>query len=396
MHIALWCTVPAPSTLRGRAVRALRAEPRLPMPNSILLPEHEAAGARLSGGETRELLTYGDVPAEYRAAQEGAVVFDETTRGRVAVRGADALVFLHRLLANDVRGLADDGAQRGLLLSSKGKVLFDFELVRVTDGALLSLPAERVPALLKALDMYLFAEKVVLADESALSAPLSVCGPRAVEIACAATGLAALPGENTSVRGTFAGGELRVWSSVVAGSAGFVLDAGRERAAALWHALARAGARPAGIVVRDVLRVEAGAALAGPDIDENVYPQEARLERAFSLAKGCYVGQEVVAKIDTYGGLNKRLVALKLPHDDPVPRGTRLYREDEGEWRDLGVVTSWAYSFVLDTGLALAYVKRRHQKAGTEFRVGESDVRAVIVPLPVRANAVPLTGEFES
>ena len=121
------------------------------MPNSILLPEHEAAGARLSGGETRELLTYGDVPAEYRAAQEGAVVFDETTRGRVAVRGADALVFLHRLLANDVRGLADDGAQRGLLLSSKGKVLFDFELVRVPDGALLSLPAERVPALLKAL-----------------------------------------------------------------------------------------------------------------------------------------------------------------------------------------------------------------------------------------------------
>ena len=81
-----------------------------------------------------------------------------------------------------------------------------------------------------------------------------------------------------------------------------------------------------------------------------MYPQEARLESAFSLDKGCYIGQEVVAKIDTYGGLNKRLVALKVSHDDPVARGTRLFRLDEGEWRDLGVVTSWAYSFVLDTG----------------------------------------------
>jgi aminomethyltransferase len=366
------------------------------MTSSILLPQHEAAGARLSAGDARELLTYGDVPAEYREAQTEAALFDETTRGRIAVRGADAAVFLHRLLANDVRGLADGGVQRGLLLSSKGKVLFDFELLRDADTFHLSLPAERAPALLKALDTYLFAEKVVLTDESALTAPLAVCGPRTDEIVRVATGLAAAPAEHTCVRGAFAGGEVRAWSSVVAGSRGCVLDAGPERAAALWSALARAGARPAGVVVRDVLRVEAGMALSGADIDENVYPQEARLERAYSLTKGCYVGQEVVAKIDTYGGLNKRLVALKLPHDDPVPHGTRLYRLDEGEWRDLGVITSWAYSFVLDTGLALAYVKRRHQKAGTEFRVGESDARAVIVPLPVRANAVPVTGDFES
>ena len=79
-----------------------------------------------------------------------------------------------------------------------------------------------------------------------------------------------------------------------------------------------------------------------------------------------------MAKIDTYGGLNKRLVALRISHDDPVARGTRLFRDDEGEWRDLGVVTSWAYSFVLDTGLVLAYVKRRHQAPGTVFRVGDS------------------------
>ena len=86
---------------------------------------------------------------------------------------------------------------------------------------------------------------------------------------------------------------------------------------------------------------------------------------------------------------------MKISHDDPLVHGTRLHRLDDGEWRDLGVITSWAYSFVLDTGLALAYVKRRHQAVGTEFRVGEGPATAVIVPLPVRANAVPVTGEFE-
>ncbi|MCY2961405.1 MAG: hypothetical protein NTY35_14675, partial [Planctomycetota bacterium] len=195
---------------------------------------------------------------------------------------------------------------------------------------------------------------------------------------------------------SFEGAPLSVASVPVAGSEGWRLDAGPERAAALWNACIRAGARPAGVVMHDILRVEAAAAAWGADIDDSVYPQEARLESAFSLTKGCYTGQEVIAKIDTYGGLNKRLVALRVSHDDPVPRGTRLHRLDEGEWRDLGVATSWAYSFVLDTGLVLAFVKRRHQKVGNEFRLGDGPATATIVSIPVRRGAIPTTGEFET
>jgi folate-binding protein YgfZ len=190
---------------------------------------------------------------------------------------------------------------------------------------------------------------------------------------------------------------------------GWRLDAGPERAGELWRELRRAGARAAGWVARESLRVEAGWAEAEADVDENVYPQEARLERAFALDKGCYIGQEVVAKIDTYGGLNKRLVALALDGDDPVARGARLLQLEAGEWRDLGVVTSWAYSFALERGLVLGYVKRRHQSVGTEFCVApppaagsaalfkpsESTLRATIVKLPLRAGALPPTGEFE-
>lgn len=364
------------------------------MNESPLLDLHKKNHARLAPDEVT-LLTFGDVPAEYAAAQESAVLFDVTDRGALRVSGPDAVVFLHRLLANDVKKLASGHSQRNLLLSSKGKVLFDFQLARDGERLTISTSPGRATAFAKALDMYLFSEKVLIEDATATHAPIEICGPRALEIA--STVLAAeLPRDDgvcTSIE--WVGARVEVTCLTVAGSRGWRLDIGPDGVHALWSALVAGGARPAGRIVRDILRVEAGAAEPSIDIDENVYPQEARLEAAFSLDKGCYIGQEVIAKIDTYGGLNKRLVALKISNDDPIARGTRLFRNDEGEWRDLGVVTSWAYSFVLDTGLVLAYVKRRHQAVGTEFRVGDGPVTATIVKLPVRTHAVALTGEFE-
>ncbi len=367
------------------------------MIRSVLLDRHEADKARLRAhSDPPELLTYGDVPAEYRAAQETAVVFDETNRGRIDVTGADAASFLHRILANDVRALAAGQGNRNLLLTSKGKVRFDFDLFHGGKGDFwLSVPPKTAAPLLAALDTYLFSEKVIARDASERAAPIDLCGPRSEEIVRALSGDAPPPADHAWRTSAFEGSSLAVARLPVAGSSGFRLDAGPTSAPRLWDRLRALGARPAGVVVRDILRVEAGAALFGADIDENVYPQEARLESAFSLDKGCYIGQEVVAKIDTYGGLNKRLVALKVSHDDPVAPGTRLYRSEENEWRDLGVVTSWAYSFVLDTGLVLAYVKRRHQSNGTLFRVGETEATATIVPIPVRSGAIAVTGGFE-
>lgn len=353
-----------------------------------------AAGARLSG-DGATILTFGDVPAEYRAGSEGCALFDATVRGRVEASGPEAAVFLHRLLANDVKKQETGTTRRNLLLNAKGKVLYDFEISRDAERFEMSIAFERAAPLSKQLDTYLFAEKVKLADTSAAHAPLELTGPRGDEVVKRALALEIAPGSRAFARAAFLGGEVRAERLAVAGSPGWRVDAGPELATELWKALVGAGATPAGVVARDILRVEAGAAAWGADIDENVYPQEARLESAFSLDKGCYIGQEVVAKIDTYGGLNKRLVALKVSHDDPIARGTRLYKLDDGEWRDLGIVTSWAYSFVHDTGLVLAYVKRRHQAIGTEFRVGDGPATAAIVPIPVRPGAVPVTGEFE-
>lgn len=349
------------------------------MKSSPLNPRHEAAGARLAARPEAPAsvaaLTYGDVPAEYRAALEACVVLDETARGRVSVRGSDAASFLHRILANDVRGLSIGQGNRNLLLTPKGKVLHDFDLLVAADAVELSTPPGADTTLLSALDTYLFSEDVVLETSTAEHAPLELVGPDAA--ATLQRALGASPPEDEHAT-TWTEDSIAMTRKTVAGRLGYRVDPGPERAVSVWERLIEAGARPTGIAVRDILRVEACSALWGVDVDENVYPQEARLEDAFDLTKGCYVGQEVVAKIDTYGGLNKRLMQLVIDGDDPVARGTRLLLEEHGETREIGLVTSWAYSFVHESGLTLAYVKRRHQEPGTSFELEGSGATATI------------------
>jgi len=351
---------------------------------SILREVHETADAVLRPEtEASPLLTYGEVPTEYAAAREDCVLLDETDRGAVRVGGADARDFLHRLLSNEVTQLGEGRGNRQLLLSPKGKVLFDFALRNEGEsgGFHLSLPPGDAPALCQALDMYHFTEEIELADETERHAPLLVLGPRAAERIESCLGIAPPTDPYGSVRGEQGGAPLTVTRLDAYGSPAFRLDAGPDRAEGLWSGLREAGVRPAGRIATDILRVESCVALIHEDVDDGVYPQEARLEEAFSLDKGCYIGQEVVAKIDTYGGLNKLLCALVVSHDDPLERGTRLYRLDEkrGEWRDLGMVTSWAYSFVSDTGRVLAYLKRKHTDPGIVFRVGEGPAEARVV-----------------
>lgn len=353
------------------------------MLTSPLLPSHEQAGARLTSAEAgSEVITYGSAPSEYAAAATaGSLLLDRTTRGLISVTGGDAADFLHRLLANDVKGLKPGQGNRNLLLTGKGKVVHVFDLAMLGEGFLISTEAGEAPALMQALDMYLFTEDVQLADDTELHAPIELVGPDAqAHLAAVVTGLdlAAAPPHSFGL-GTFGEAMTRVTGVSVAGRSGWRLETEPAQAPALWSALIAAGATPGGLVAFDSLRAESLSAVVGREVTDEVYPQEARLDDAFSLTKGCYIGQEVVAKIDTYGGLNKQLFRLRVSHDNPVPQGTRLVRELDGDARDLGVVTSWAYSFAADGGVVLGYVKRKHQEPGTEFQLGDTGATAVLV-----------------
>jgi folate-binding protein YgfZ len=359
------------------------------MPCPALLPRLKAAQAHLTETDPALVLTFGDVPAEYAAAREGSALFDASDRDAVLISGGDAREFLHRLLSNYVVGPDPGQGNRTLLLSPTGKVRADLDFVVLAEDSFRLEGAPGIGApLVEALDRFLFAEDVALEDVSATHAPLELCGPeaRATLAGFIEEEGAALPDKDhafvrlESVESL--PGILTITRIPVAGQAGWRLDAGADGVGPLWDKLIAAGATPSGFTARESLRVEANLGRWGADITEAVYPQEARLEDAFSLDKGCYIGQEVVAKIDTYEGLNKRLTLLRCEGDDPVPTGTRLFKEDGDTWRNLGFVTTWAWSFKHDIGTILAYVKRGHQKAETRFRLGDGPEAATIFGPP--------------
>ncbi|MFM7297438.1 MAG: YgfZ/GcvT domain-containing protein, partial [Planctomycetota bacterium] len=238
----------------------------------LLLPRHRRSGAELTGGEAPLVLCFGEVPDEYRSAREGAALFDRTRREALALSGPDAAGFLHRLLANAVRTLAAGQGNRNLLLSSKGKVLFDFDLAVGPESIHLSLPPGSAAALAKALDMYHFSEKLNVQDVSDAHAPLELCGPRAADIVARVAAIEPPRELHAHVDARFADAPLRVTALSVAGSFGWRLDAGPALAERLWDTLVAEGATPAGRIAHDCLRVEAGAAEHGVDIDDSIYP----------------------------------------------------------------------------------------------------------------------------
>ena len=363
------------------------------MPSPALLPHLSAAGAQLAQSTPALCLAFSDVPAEYAAAREDAALFEVTDRDAILVRGADAGDFLQRLLANRVSGLGPGQGNRTLLLSATGKVLADLDLAVIDEHTYqLSGAPGSAATLLELLERYIFTEDVTLEDISLTHVPLELCGPQAASVLERLLGPDSpdLPGEPHAFSELSdlpsLPGPLTITRLTVAGQSGFRLAGEQQAVGSLWQRLVECGARPAGFIARESLRVEAGRGRWGLDISDAIYPQEARLEEAFSLAKGCYTGQEVVAKIDAYEGLNKRLTTLICDCDEPVPAGTRLFRsvaagrEADGSetWRDLGVVTTWAYSFAHDCGAVLAYVKRGHLEPGTVFRLGAGPQSATV------------------
>lgn len=365
-------------------VKRCRPFPEQPCRMSRLEALHLAENARLAApGAPLPVLLHKSVPAEYEAAAKAWAVIDRSTLGSLAITGKDATAFLIRILAGPVRTLEPGQGGRNMLLSGKGKVQHLFDMAAIEGGYLCTTAPGMTQGLMTGLDMYLFGEDLKLEDQGSDLAHLDVLGPEAPAKLAALVGTDLPTGDHVHDTIDWQGQPVTITSMSIAGHPGYRLATHPDSLAALWTALTSAGATPAGLAAYDALRAETLTAQWGVDIDDTVYPQEANLQDAFSLTKGCYIGQEVVAKIDTYGGLNKRLLLLKAP-DAPVPAGTRLMRQSDGpdsEWRDLGVVTTWTYSFSADHGVVLAYVKRKHQEQGTEFRLGEGpDTATILTP----------------
>jgi folate-binding protein YgfZ len=313
---------------------------------------------------------HGDPAGEYEAAREGAAVLDLPALGVIEASGPTRQKFLQGLLTNDVAGLRPGQGCRAALLTAKGAVQALLRVLVETDVVVLEADAERLALVLKVLEHHRVAAPVRFATRP--TAVVGLLGPRAADILRAAGAEAAPDEPEGHVRATLAGRAVRLVRAGDLPGGGFVFHAAPEAAGPVREALQAAGARPIGRDVLDGRRVETLRPWWGSDVsEENLLHETGLVAELHSPTKGCYLGQEVVARLQARGGnVNKALRGLRLS----VPAAANAIVTVEGE--DVGRVTTAAVSPQLGP-VALAYVHRNHFAPGTAVEVGGS--RATVV-----------------
>ena len=276
--------------------------------------------SRGAGFETDEARDFGNAQAELIAAESATVLAPLTQFGLIRAAGEDAAAFLHNLFSNDVQHLGRDRAERCGFCSPKGRLLADFLVWREEHDYLLLLSADIQPAILKKLGMYVLRSKVKLSDAGNDRVLLGVAGSEAAAaIKALGTECSAAPFDVAR----FDGG-----SVIRLDERRFQVVASTEAAPDVWEKLA-AVARPVGTPVWRWLEIAAGIPHITLPTQEEFVPQMANLELigGVSFTKGCYPGQEVVARTKYLGKVKRRTYRAHIDGGCPLP-GTDLYSPD--------------------------------------------------------------------
>jgi tRNA-modifying protein YgfZ len=321
------------------------------------------------------------LPGEYRELMQGCGLVDRSERGKLALTGAEAVEFLNGQVTNELADLRPGEGRYAAFLTHKGKMLGDLRILavgedpQVTDELLLDTERVALQALFDMIRRFKVGYDVELHKRTLERSLLSLIGPRSRAVAASAAGIQAdalAQAEDAHLAARIAGHPVRLIATDAAG-VDVLCDAGEHDA--VRDALLRAGAQPVGEQAAEIVRVERGRPRYGIDLDDTTIPQEAGLnERAVSFTKGCYVGQETVARLHYRGKPNRHLRGLRLPA--PIAPGAELHL---GE-RTVGHLGSVATSPALGP-IALALV-RREAEPGATVSVDGHGAEATVVELP--------------
>jgi aminomethyltransferase len=356
---------------------------------SPLHEQHRQRGAQFAEATGWEMPAhYGDPVAEHLAVRSGVGIADLSHRGKLRVTGEDRVTWLQSVISNDILSLPPGHGTYSAMLNHKGKMLSYFRVYPTADSVLLEDVGEIGDATFQALRKFLlYGTKAKMESLTESYGHLLVSGPKASELVATATGLAVggLKPLEFQTRDSDSKPALLIRTEETGETdfellvpAGACLVETWER---LWTAGEPMGLRPFGTAARETLRLEAGLPRAGLDLNEEIVPPEANLEgKAFSLTKGCYPGQEVVARMDTYGSVRRRLVGLVLQDRVIPPQGAKIFSEQ----REVGWVSSAAYSPSLNRVIALGFPLRDFTSPGTILTVESDGQRheATVTSLP--------------
>jgi aminomethyltransferase len=362
---------------------------------------HERGGAEFQAYDQVQIVTtFGEPEAEYAAIRKGCALVDQPQRGILEMTGKDRLEFLNNLLTNQTwdkqkkSGLAAGTGTYGFFLSRNGRIVSDMNVIERGDRTLLEMDARMVETIRTGFDRYIFSEQVKLVDRvgSLHQVALHGLGASAVLNELGAqdvSGLAQLGSKQASLSCV----ETVIWRDDVCGVPGFHLVFDVAAAERLWtelvtrfaqsRELGKRALRPAGWAAFNATRIEAGRPLFGVDFDDSVLPHETgQLARAVSFTKGCYLGQEIVARMQARGQFARQLVGIKIT-DDALPIAGAIVQDDNDN--QIGGITSSTVSPVLSgAAICMGYLKKHFTPVGTIVNIpAEGKMRkASVVEMP--------------
>lgn len=286
----------------------------------VLSSRHEKAGATWGREHDYRIPAhYGDPVAEYDACVEGAAVRDESHAGSLAIAGPDAIDFLNRLSTAAVLELADGGGMVNCLVTDKGRVIDVFVTLREGDGVRLLTSPGAADGVREQLERFHITEELEIRADTRAWCLFGLYGPQSIDVAAASCGrddlgeLADYVPEPVEISGAEA--LLLRRPSPLGAFAVLVSSNGADR---IWEELESLGARPMGSEAHEPIRIEWGWPEFGREISRRYNPLELGLAAAVSFDKGCYVGQEVIARLDTYAKVGRLRIGLLFESPETV------------------------------------------------------------------------------
>jgi tRNA-modifying protein YgfZ len=315
---------------------------------------------------------------QYAALTEGVGIAVLPRRTIISVTGSDRAQILQSFTTNDVKKLVPGTGCEAFVTNSQGKALGHVLIFCESSQHVLNTTPGQADTLLNHFNRYVITEDVEFKDQSAEFCDLLIAGPNAAELLANTTGVQPPTELLHHVPASIAGRPVIIRRVEYALSASWFLQTAVSDAAAVLSALAEGGAVRCDAPAVESARLEAGVPLFGFDITDDNLPQEvARDAQAISFMKGCYLGQETVARIDALGHVNRLLAGLKIQGDEIPAAGAALLADG----KPTGSITSAAWSPKLAAPLALGYIRRPYAKAGSMLSIGGKPAEVVRLPL---------------
>jgi len=357
------------------------------MPRVPLASLWENLGATLKKEKDWEIPSlFKDFASECEAVRKSVGLLDLSSRGKIEVTGKDRISFLHNLLTNDLKALGLGEGSYAALLNAQGQILADMSVYVFANSVLLEMEAGLEKKVLERFEKLHVTEDVECRDVTGEWILLAVQGPKSEALVDALIqGPVMVTEEFRHIHCSILDTPATLVRRSVTGEKGFHFFIPSQKGEPIVKRILEVGRlygiKPVGSNAYEILRIEAGIPRYGIDMDETVMLPETGLETiAASETKGCYPGQEVVARIKTYGGLNRKLSGLTFEKGSLPKTGDKVLRGRE----EIGFVTSACHSPTLGLGIALGYLKKGcfdSQEAAT-INSAPHPIEAKIIPLP--------------